>query len=52
MKNEKYIAPEMEVVDVKMDASLLSVSCTGYGIDQPHCDGGHFAVDNINIPVA
>ena len=27
MKNEKYIAPEMEVVDVKVDSMLMWSGC-------------------------
>ena len=40
MKNEKYIAPEMEVVEVKIDASLLSASCATDSSnipETPHC---------------
>ena len=48
MKNEKYIAPEMEVVDVKMESVLMQGSyqtnpfhddCmqVGYCTDVPSC---------------
>ena len=46
MKNEKYIAPEMEVVDVKADAVLMwsatpAVDCgaDSSSIEEPSCGG-------------
>ena len=39
MKNEKYIAPEMEVVEVKMDATLLQQSPVINNPCPDHCEG-------------